>query len=263
MRRRGRRLVASAAFIYTSVTVIVWLLADRFLFPREPASYADGPDIVKLSTRDGARISAVHLVRPDAPFTVLFSHGNAEDLGDLRPELERVRASGFSVLAYDYRGYGTSEGRPSERAIYQDVDAAFALLRSKGVPSRRVLVYGRSIGGGPSVDLAAREDVGGLILESAFTSAFRVVTRVRLFPFDAFDNLAKLPRVKAPVLVMHGTADRVVPIRHGRALFDVARTEKRALWVEGAGHDNLPWMAGDAYGKALQEIAALAAARGR
>jgi fermentation-respiration switch protein FrsA (DUF1100 family) len=250
-------VLASAIFVYVSVTLIVWLLGPRFLFPRPPASYRDDGNIIELVTRDGARISATHLRRADARLTILYSHGNAEDLGHVRPTLERLRSAGFSVFGYDYRGYGTSEGTASERTTYDDIEAAFAYLTSAGISPRNILVYGRSIGGGPSVELARRHEVGGLILESTFTSALRVVTGVRLFPVDWFENLSKLPSVHVPVLVMHGTKDGVVPIRHGHALFAAANAPKVSLWVDGANHDDLPWIAGDAYERSLRELAAL------
>src|SRR5215813_8849549 len=105
-------------------------------------------------------------------FTVLFSHGNAEDIGDDESLLERIRAAGFAVFAYDYQGYGTSEGRPSERHAYEDELAAYNfLLQSMHVPGSRIIALGRSVGSGPACDLASRHPVAGLILESAFTSA--------------------------------------------------------------------------------------------
>jgi fermentation-respiration switch protein FrsA (DUF1100 family) len=144
------------------------------------------------------------------------------------------------VLAYDYHGYGASAGKPSERATYLDIDAAYEYLTtSKGIPPERIVLFGHSLGGGPSVDLAARRPIGGLILDSAFTSAFRAVTQVPILPFDKFRNIAKIRRVRAPVLVMHGTADRVVPFRQGTALYRAAGEPKSRLWVVQGGHEGL------------------------
>ncbi len=214
--------------------------------------------MVLLDTADGGRIAAVHLPNPGATHTILYSHGNAEDLGHVRPVLEIVRDAGFAVLAYDYRGYGLSDGKPSEAATYRDIDAAWAHLTGRlRVPPQRVILLGRSVGAGPSVDLAARAPVGGLVLESAFVSAFRVVTRVPLLPFDKYRNLDKLARVGCPVLVIHGTADEVVPLWHGQRLFEAAREPKRALWVDGAGHNDLMLVAGRRYARALADFAAL------
>lgn len=252
------RLCLSAAFIYASVALLAWLFADRMIFLPPAPQYADADGILKLPTAAGERISALYLPNPGADYTILFSHGNAEDLGIVRPLLPALRDLGFAVLAYDYRGYGTSEGRPSERASYQDIDAAYEYLtRRLGLSPHRIILYGRSVGAGPAVDLAARQSVAGLVLESPFTTAFRVLTRVPLLPFDKFRNLAKIPRVGCPVLVMHGLADEVVPVAHGQRLFAAAREPKQALWVPGAGHNDFMWVAGPRWAQALRDFTLL------
>ncbi len=251
-------LCLSVAFIYASLALLAWLFADRMIFLPPPPQYQDDGGILKLRTAAGERISAIYLPNPGADYTILYSHGNAEDLGVIRPLLPALRDLGFAVLAYDYRGYGTSEGRPSERASYQDIDAAYEYLtRGLGLPAHRIIPYGRSVGAGPAVDLAARHPVGGLVLESPFTTAFRVLTRVPLLPFDKFRNLAKIQRVGCPVLVMHGLADDVVPVAHGQRLFAAAREPKRALWVPGAGHNDFMWVAGAGWAQALRDFVSL------
>lgn len=252
------RLLAGAVVLYGVLCLVALLMADRMIFLPPPATYRDGAEIVKLRTADGVLISATHLPHPSAPYTLLVSHGNAEDLGDIRPHLERLRATGFSVFAYDYRGYGTSAGAPSERGVYADVDAAYAHLTTQlGVPPAQIIAYGRSVGSGPAVDLAAREPIGGLVVESAFTTAFRVLTRVTLLPFDKFDNLDKIHRVRCPVLVMHGRADEIVPFGHGEALWRAAPEPKRFFWAERAGHNDF-WLVDEPGAtQALIEFAAL------
>src|SRR5215813_12301269 len=122
------------------------------IFLPPPATYRDAAETLHLTTTDGTRLSAVHLANPHADFTILYSHGNAEDLGLIAPLLARLREWGFAVFAYDYRGYGTSRGTPSERGAYEDVDAAYAFLtRTLGVPPGRIIAYGRSVGSGPAV----------------------------------------------------------------------------------------------------------------
>ena len=119
-RALGRKRVAwtvvrVAVLTYAGLCLYACAAAGRMIFQPQPSSYSDGPDILKLTTADGETISAVHLPNADAEFTVLHSHGNAEDLGDILPFLRALHAKGYAVLAYDYRGYGTSEGKPSER----------------------------------------------------------------------------------------------------------------------------------------------------
>lgn len=244
--------------LYGGLCLLTYLAADRMIFVPPPATYGDSGEVLKLRTADGVLISAMYLPNPAADHTLLYSHGNAEDLGGVHPLLLRLREIGFSVLAYDYRGYGTSEGRASERGAYADIDAAYAYLTTTlGTPPARIIAYGRSVGSGPAVDLAARRSIGGLVVESAFTTAFRVVTRVPLLPVDKFRNIDKIGRVGCPILVMHGRADEIVPFAHGEALLRAAPEPKRFLWVEGAGHNDFWFVAGRQAARALVEFAAL------
>jgi fermentation-respiration switch protein FrsA (DUF1100 family) len=245
--------------VYAALTLFAVMHVDRVVFQPPPASYQDTDEVLKLESAGGARISALHLPHPEAEFTLLFSHGNAEDLGHNAFFFQALHEAGFAVFAYDYQGYGTSEGAPSERNMYADAGAAYRHLTGDlGVPPQRILVMGRSLGGAAAVDLAARYPVGGLILECSFTSAFRVLTRYPLLPFDRFRVLGKLAQVRAPVLVMHGRRDHVIPFHHGQALYARARQPKRFLWVDEGDHNDLMLAAGPAYFEALREFASLA-----
>lgn len=232
------------------------LSADRVIFRARRPSYRDGARISKITADDGTVISALHL-RVDRPVgIVLFLHGNAEDLGDLLPRLEAMQARGYSVLAIDYRGYGTTPGRADEANVVADSAAALRhLCAAEDVTPADVIVYGRSMGGGPGVVLATRQRVGALVLDGAFTSAFRVVTRVPILPCDRFPNVARLPQVDCPILIIHGTADETVPFAHGERLRQAAGGRARHLWVEGAGHNDLIEVAGEAYWEALARLA--------
>ena len=255
-----RRFLGSALFLYGSLALFALVGANWLLYHPYPTAYVDDAATIKLTTASGARISAVFSAAPGARYTVLYSHGSAEDLDDIDYLLEEIRGLGLDVLAYDYEGYGTSEGAPSERRLYEDIDAAYRYLTEvRGVAPERVILYGRSLGSGPAVDLASRAPVGGLVLESAFTSAFRVATRVRLLPWDQFDNLGKMPRVRCPVLVLHGTADPLVARRQGQQLFDAATGPKLAVWVEGAGHGDVTLLAGSRFGASMRALLDLVA----
>ncbi len=204
----------------------------------------------------GDRLALLYLPNPAATFTLLYSHGNAEDLGVIQPLLTQYRDWGVAVLAFDYRGYGLSTGSPSEANAYADARAAYDYLtQTLRVPPEQIILYGRSLGGGVVTELATQVPVAGLILESTFTSAFRVVLPFPLFPFDKFTNQAKLPRLTVPILILHGTADEVVPFSHGQALYATANPPKFSLWVEGAGHNNFSAVAGDRHRQALQTFA--------
>jgi hypothetical protein len=234
------------------------LRADSLLFQPAFCSYEDDGEVHKIEVGDGVVISARWLPSSNGWFTVFHHHGNAEDLGFLGQGLGGFEDRGFSVFAYDYRGYGTSSGEPSVEGVYRDAEAAFRyLVEVIGVPPERILVHGRSVGSGPAVDIAVRHPVAGLVVESGFVSAFRVVTRIPLFPGDKFRNLARIRDVGCPVLVLHGTADETIPVWHGRALYERAREPKRAVWIEGAGHDDLLWVGKERYWGAWGEFAEL------
>jgi fermentation-respiration switch protein FrsA (DUF1100 family) len=247
VKRFVRMLLYLLLFGYLALVLVGIFLSDRLIFQPQLSSYKDTPEIIKLRTAKGKNISAVYLPNPTAKFTILYSHGNAEDIGDLRPWLEALQKSGFSVFAYDYEGYGTSEGTPSEKAVYTDVNAAYEYLTSTlQVPSNRIISYGRSVGNGASIELASRRPVGGLIVQSGFTSAFVVLTKVPIVPFDKFRNISKIRHVNCPILVIHGRKDNVIPFSNGERLFAAAREPKSSFWVENAGHNDLEFTAGEA-----------------
>lgn len=250
----------AAAVVYLGLVSIAPLMAKSMLYYPDFGSRRAPEGLVKITGADGGQIAMLHLPNPQAEFTLWFFHGNAEDLGDLEPMLHALHDLGFAVFAHDYPGYGLSTGQPSEQALYVSAREARTYLRETlNVPAERTLIYGRSLGGGPAVQLATEERLGGLILQSTFVSAFRVVTRWPLLPFDRYRNLAKIDRIGCPLLVMHGQADEVIPFWHGEKLFAAARERKRTFWVPGARHNDFVARAGPAYAEALREFTALCA----
>jgi fermentation-respiration switch protein FrsA (DUF1100 family) len=257
MKRLMRSLLLFVVTAYGFFFLYFYFFADRLVFLPHAASYREGGRFLKIPAADGVRVAALYLPNPQARYTVLFSHGNAEDLGDNLDFLEGLHQAGFAVLAWDYRGYGASEGTPSERTLYSDEQAVYDyLVRDLKTPPERIFVLGRSLGSVAAVDLAARQPVAGLILEGGLVSGQRVLLPFPLFPFDRFRNLEKMGRVRCPVLIIHGTADEVIPFRHGEALFRAAHEPKRNWWVENAGHNDLAYRVGPEYGRKLQEFAA-------
>jgi fermentation-respiration switch protein FrsA (DUF1100 family) len=247
-----RRLMTSVLFIYCAFAIYVFFRADSMIFLPQAPSYTDTPEILKIPVNDQERLSAIYLPHPHAQYTLLYIHGNASDLGNIRPLLERLRGYGFSVFAYDYRGYGTSDGFPSEQRAYQDAEVAYQyLIQQLKIPAHQVILYGHSLGGGLVTDLATRHPVAGLILEGTFTSTFRVVVPFPLLPFDKFPNLQKIRNVHCPVLIMHGGVDAIIPLQHSQTLYKAAREPKRFLEIPEAGHDDLPEVGGERYQKAL------------
>ncbi len=163
--------------------------------------------------------------------------------------------AGYAVFALDYRHYGHSGGMPTEGNVYADVQLAYDYLRSKlGVPADRIVVFGYSLGGGPGVELALHRPVAGLVLQGAFVSAYRVLTRIPLFPGDKFVNLDKVPQLKVPVFFIHGTDDRTVPFWHGEALYAATNARKAKLFIAGGHHGGLAEFAGLRYWEELKKF---------
>ena len=251
----ARTLTLAGAIVYAGLAMFGCVAADRLIFQPRPASYGDLPGLHRIPAADGTPLAVLWLPRPGALHTVIYFHGNAEDLGDSLAILQQLQAAGFGVLAFDFRGYGRSGGHPSESNIYADTQTVLDYARINfGLKPEQLLVVGRSVGGGPAVDLAAHTPVAGLVLISPFLSAFRVVTGVKLLPFDRFDNLAKIGRIHCPLLVIQGTADEVIPFAHGQALFAAASPPKRSDWIAGAGHNDIFEVAGARILRDIQEF---------
>ena len=251
-----RTLLLILVGIYVAILIVAIFFSERLIFQPQPPGYRDSAAVLKLTSSDGAKVSATYLANSTGTFTVLFSHGNAEDIGYVVPLLEQIRDAGFSVFACDYQGYGTSDGKPTEQHAYDDEDAAYNyLVQTMHVQPNKIIVFGRSVGTGPATDLASRRHVAGLILQSPFLSAFRVMTRVSVLPFDRFNNLRKIKKVRCPVLIIHGTQDTVISVTHGKELFAAANEPKQALWVDGANHNDVELVAGDRYADALRAFA--------
>ena len=232
---------------------------DRLIFFPPSSSYDEhAPGLLRLQSEARDEIAAFHHETPGAGITVLFAHGNAEDLGHGTGHAERYAQLGVSVLSFEYPGYGLSSGKPTEPGTYAAADAAYRYLREQvGLESGAIIAHGRSLGGGVMVDLASRLPVGGLIIESSFVSVYRVVTCAPLLCVDQFKSLAKLSDVAAPALVIHGQRDEVIAPWHGRRLFQALPESRRSsLWVERAGRNDLAQVAGQSYWDALAAFTA-------
>ncbi|KAL1322916.1 hypothetical protein HN51_067926 [Arachis hypogaea] len=206
-------------------------------------SARENVDVLKLMTRRGNSIVAVYIRNPSAALTLLYSHGNAADLGqmyDLFCELSlHLRVN---LLGYDYSGYGQSSGKPSEQNTYADIEAAYkCLIENYGAKEEDIILYGQSVGSGPTTDLATRlPNLRAVILHSPILSGLRVMYPVkRTYWFDIYKNIDKIPLVNCPVLVIHGTADDVVDCSHGKQLWEHCKQKYEPLWVKGGNHCDL------------------------
>jgi fermentation-respiration switch protein FrsA (DUF1100 family) len=242
--------------------VLVRAFENRLIFfpPRypegfgRPEAYGIHPEEIWLTASDGIKLNAYFLVVPDSPKVLLWFHGNAENIGMGLDHLAMLGRLGVNVMELDYRGYGKSAGSPNEAGVYRDADAAYLYLTAtKNFSPKNVYLYGHSLGGAVAVDLSSRRECGGLIVESSFTSVpdmARHVYRVplaRYLPRSRFDSLTKIARVQAPVLIIHGARDAVVPFEMGRRLFEAAHEPKAFLPIEGAEHDDPYLVGGETY----------------
>ncbi len=200
---------------------------------------------VRFKSSDGLELNgwffAARTNSPRAQLAVLFCHGNGGNISDRAELYHALRESGVAVFAFDYRGYGRSQGRPDEEGTYLDAQAAHQWLVQKGFAS--IIAYGESLGGGIASELCLREKSSGLILQSTFTSITDIGGEmfpwlpVRRLGHIKYDTHSKLPRLKLPVLIMHSREDRIVPFRHAEKNFAVAN-EPKLFWEISGDHND-------------------------
>ncbi|KAK2373829.1 hypothetical protein P8452_46720 [Trifolium repens] len=200
-------------------------------------------DVLLVDTKHGNKIVAFYLKNPYARLTLLYSHGNAADLGQLYDLFVQLKVNlRVNLMGYDYSGYGASTGKPSESSTYADIEAIYECLETEyGVGQEDVILYGQSVGSGPTLHLAAKlPRLRGVVLHSGILSGLRVLCHVKFsFCFDIYKNINKIKKVKCPVLVIHGTEDDVVNWLHGNRLWKMAKESYEPLWIKGGGHCNL------------------------
>lgn len=227
----------------------------------QPPSYIVGAEQQWFRTLDGNTIHALFWRAPEGRPTVLFLHGNAQSVYDWALMREDLRSVDCGLLVIDYPGYGKSSGAPSEQSLYAAGRAALAWLTDEqGLSPQEIIVHGKSLGGGVAAEICMNQELLGIILESTFTSILAVIKAwVPIIPASAtikeerYDSIAKLQALKSPILVIHGSADRLIPIHEGKKLYEAAPEPKRLYIVEGAGHNDVAAVAGLAYGRTIKE----------
>jgi fermentation-respiration switch protein FrsA (DUF1100 family) len=241
--------------IYRPLREVVCTPADRGLRHED----------VAFRSRDGVKLAGWYVPASDARFTVLFCHGNGGNIMHAINAVKTFHEMGLNCLAFDYRGYGDSEGKPTEAGTYLDALAAFDwLTQVKGTPAERIILCGRSLGGAIAAHLATEVRPAALALEGTFTSYadigahFYPYMPVRLFARFRYDTLASVKQVRCPLLVVHSKDDRVVPLQFGARLFDAAPQPKQFTEIIGSHNDGFV-VSADRYKAAwLQWISALA-----
>jgi fermentation-respiration switch protein FrsA (DUF1100 family) len=236
--------------IYLAVAVAAFLGQRALMYvpdPRYVRPEQDGLIGVEeriLATPDGAKVIAwFGRSRPGQP-TLLYFHGNAGSLSARSERIARYLARGFGIMMMTYRGYGGSTGRPSEAANVADAKLAYDALVASGVAPADIVLYGESIGTGVAVQLAASRPVGGVILDAPYTSIVDVAARaypylpVRPFLLDRYETMKHIDRIRAPLLIVHGERDSIIPVEMGREVLAAAGGPKQMITFPHAGHSD-------------------------
>jgi len=276
MRRTMITAVLGLAAGYGALVGLAFAFQDQLLFQPSGRLLATPDDAgmayeeVRLDTEDGETLHGWWIPAPDvsretspAEFeehTLLFFHGNAGNISGRLESVQQFHQLGLDVLIVDYRGYGQSTGTPSEEGIYRDAAACWRYLtEAKDVAPHKIVVFGRSMGGGPATWLATREQPGAVILESVFTNVPDVGAHhysflpVRALATNQFDNESRVAEIDAPTLHIHSRGDRVVPFELGRRVYEAAAAPKQFLEIEG-GHNDGFLVSADTYLQTIEDF---------
>ncbi len=207
---------------------------------------------IALTSGDGVSISGWFIPSVSSRAVLIFCHGNG---GNISHRLEKIRILnelGLDVLIFDYRGYGKSEGRPSEAGLYLDTEAMYEyLVKEKAILSRKIIGYGESLGGAVVINLAVNREMGGVIIEDSFTSVREMGKK--LFPFvpaflykSRYDSIGKIQHIKIPKLIFHSINDEIIPFEQGKRLYDVSPEPKEFVQLNG-GHNDAFFLSRDLY----------------
>ena len=244
-------LFGCAVAAYGGIVGGLYLLQRKLLYhpnktrPRLADLALLGVREVVLTTEDGLSLFSWYLPPRAGRPVIAYFHGNGGHIGYRAERLRRFASEGYGVLLAEYRGYAGNPGAPSEAGLYADAAAALDFLAGERVTPSRLVLWGELLGSGVAVYLAAERAVAGVILEAPFTSVaaaaqhhYPILPAARLVR-DRFDSLSRISRIGAPLLVLHGERDMIVPVRHGRTLLDAAVHPKEGWFAPGAGHQNL------------------------
>ena len=221
------------------------MLLDALIFQPDSSVPDPPPGVTErwITTKDKVRLHAWYAARRGARPTLVWSHGNGGNIAGRADVLLALAARGFNVLAYDYRGYGKSAGRPHEAGVYLDAQAAYDSERRRGVPATRIICFGESLGGVVSIHLASVRPCAGVAVVSTFTSMRDVARhhfgRLSFVVGRQFDALARIRDLTVPIFIAHGDCDEIVPFELGERLFAVVNQTKRFFRAEGAHHNDV------------------------
>ena len=255
-----------AALVYAGLCLLLYVCQRRLVYFPSRGQWGTPRDLgmayedVRITTEDGVRLHGWFVPAQASKGTILFFHGNAGNVSHRIDSIRIFRSLGYHTLIFDYRGYGQSEGKPSEEGTYRDAEAARRyLVEQRGVAPEKIVLFGRSLGGPIAAWLAKEHAPGTLILESTFTSLNDMAARlywfvpVRLLSRFKYNTLAYAKQARCPILVIHSPEDDIVPYRFGRRLYEESSEPKEFLQIQG-NHNTGFQIAGEAYVRGLREF---------
>ncbi len=248
-----RMLWGGLLIIGTAIMVVlltVWWFQRSLIYHPDPTRIAPsaigllGVEEVVLKRPGGIQIVAWQAQPKPGQPTLLYFHGNAANLAARSERIALFLQAGYGVFVMSYRGYSGSTGAPTEPDNISDAIAAYEHLRAAGVAADNIILYGESLGSGVAVQVAVKEKVGGVILDAPYTSL--ADAGARIYPYlpvhlaiaDDYDSIKVISRIGAPLLIVHGTEDTIIPIELGRELYEAAALPKEFVELKGAGHSD-------------------------
>ena len=248
-------IVAGLIALYVVVVAVLWAFQERLTFPAPRAALPSlrADERVELVMRDGTRLLGWYWGGQGRSPALLWFYGNGENIAAIWPIIRDFRPKHAALLVVDYPGYGASEGKATEAGMYEAADLAYeALSRRPDVDPKRIYVYGRSLGSAAATYVASTHEVAGLILESPFTSAKGMAARhyrfvPRFLVRMSLDNLGRMPRIRCPTLILHGTSDLLVPMKMGQEVAAAAGGPVEFVMIEGSGHNDTYDLGGTRY----------------
>lgn len=230
--------------------------AERMLFQPPVTSYELDESFLTVEVPDGISVNVFWAEGSGDGWTIFYFYGSDEDIGLAMPRLRSYQLRGFNVVCFDYRGYGHTVGKPSERVLYEDVEAVYAyIIEEKGIPESKIVLHGRSLGAGVAIELATRHSPARLIVESTFRSAYKSVLPLNWVPGDSFENEKKAEMTTCPVLLIHGDEDELFDVGNSLVLREAFGADRTLLYrVAGAGHRNVAELGGVAYWRTVERF---------
>lgn len=249
-----KQVTLISGIIFVMLMLLLYLFQRHLIYfpsrevPQLNDYQANDMRIITLNTQDGLVLNSWYKPAKTNQPTVLYLHGNAGHIGGRMAWARQFMNAGLGMLLLEYRGYGGNKGRPSEKGLYEDGRAGMRFLHQQGIKSEKIALYGESLGTGVATKLAVENKICAIVLQSPYTSLSDLARYhypwLWFKPWDRFDSIHRIQAIHAPLLILHGTKDDVVPYSQGQALFQQASKPKKMLSISLEGHNTM-WNAPD------------------